>query len=112
MYFSLIAAGPSLPRPILPTAPIKLRYDVGPHAAELSESSVKRGYIDIIVCGLQLTLSMSSLTSLTDLLEDEFMPVAVPMSVVVHSSDITLKVSLSLGAMESFILLDWCHHEH
>ena len=78
--------------PTSTSVPIKLRFDMGPAAESLAPSADERGHLCMQVCGLNLELGMSSLTSLTDLIEDERIPLAMPMSINIHDCDITLKV--------------------
>ena len=78
--------------PAVSSPPIKLRYSLGPAAETLAPTAGKLGYLEIDICRLRTMLLMSSMTNLVDLIEDEVIPDAMPMRILVRKVDITLKV--------------------
>lgn len=69
-----------------PHPPICLKYMAGPAVGEA-------GFLDLRCQGLDLHFLMSSVSHLTDLIEDEILPKPMPMSVQVLDLGIHLKVS-------------------
>ncbi|CAH1786944.1 unnamed protein product [Owenia fusiformis] len=77
--------------PILETAPVNLRFSMGPDAELLAPTAGERGFIHVQANDLDLNLNMSSVTSLTDLIEDEKLADAVPMLVELIQTAVHLK---------------------
>ena len=76
---------------------VGLRFEVGPGAAVHSPLATKNGFLHLLLQGCDLELVTSVLNSLGPFLEDEEVPVVVPMQVELRNSRITLKVRGTLG---------------
>ncbi|XP_053769579.1 bridge-like lipid transfer protein family member 3A isoform X3 [Desmodus rotundus] len=70
---------------------VGLRFEVGPGAAVHSPLATKNGFLHLLLQGCDLELVTSVLNSLGPFLEDEEVPVVVPMQVELRNSRITLK---------------------
>lgn len=74
-----------------------LRFEVGPGAAVHSPLATKNGFLHLLLQGCDLELLTSVLNGLGPFLEDEEIPVVVPMQIELLNSRITLKVRETLG---------------
>lgn len=70
---------------------VGLRFEVGPSAAVHSPLATKNGFLDLLLRGCDLELLTSVLNGLGPFLEDEEVPVVVPMQIELLDSRITLK---------------------
>ncbi|XP_028365058.1 UHRF1-binding protein 1 [Phyllostomus discolor] len=70
---------------------VGLRFEVGPGAAVHSPLATKNGFLHLLLQGCDLELVTSVLNSLGPFLEDEEIPVVVPMQIELLNSRITLK---------------------
>ncbi|XP_007483774.1 bridge-like lipid transfer protein family member 3A isoform X2 [Monodelphis domestica] len=70
---------------------VALRFEVGPHAAVHSPLASKNGFLHLSLHGGNLELLTSVLTGLGPFLEDEVMPVIIPMQIELLNVSITLK---------------------
>ncbi|XP_019594290.2 bridge-like lipid transfer protein family member 3A [Rhinolophus sinicus] len=70
---------------------VGLRFEVGPGAAVHSPLATKNGFLDLLLRGCDLELLTSVLNGLGPFLEDEEIPVVVPMQIELLDSRITLK---------------------
>lgn len=69
-----------------------LRFEVGPGAAVHSPLATQNGFLHFLLRGCDLELFTSVLNGLGPFLEDEEIPVVVPMKIELLHSRITLKV--------------------
>jgi hypothetical protein len=69
-----------------------MRYESGPAATVSSSAAGDLGYLEMEVKGLSLTMLTSSLTSLTEFIEDEKVPPPMPMKIVAMDTSVVLKV--------------------
>lgn len=76
---------------------VGLRFEVGPGAAVHSPLATKNGFLDLLLRGCDLELLTSVLNGLGPFLEDEEIPVVVPMQIELLDSRITLKVRGTLA---------------
>lgn len=74
-----------------------LRFEVGPGAAVHSPLAAQNGFLHFLLRGCDLELFTSVLNGLGPFLEDEEIPVVVPMQIELLHSRITLKVRGALG---------------
>uniref|UniRef100_A0A8C5P0N5 Bridge-like lipid transfer protein family member 3A n=1 Tax=Jaculus jaculus TaxID=51337 RepID=A0A8C5P0N5_JACJA len=70
---------------------VGLRFEVGPHAALHSPLAAQNGFLHFLLSGCDLELLTSVLSGLGPFLEDEEIPVVVPMQIELLNSSITLK---------------------
>ncbi|XP_036104014.1 UHRF1-binding protein 1 isoform X3 [Molossus molossus] len=70
---------------------VGLRFEVGPGAAVHSPLAIKNGFLHLLLQGCDLELLTSVLNGLGPFLEDEEIPVVVPMQIELLNSRITLK---------------------
>ncbi|XP_006104778.1 UHRF1-binding protein 1 isoform X1 [Myotis lucifugus] len=70
---------------------VGLRFEVGPGAAVHSPLATKNGFLHLLLQGCDLELLTSVLNGLGPFLEDEEIPVVVPMQIELLNSRITLK---------------------
>ncbi|XP_010992813.3 bridge-like lipid transfer protein family member 3A isoform X1 [Camelus dromedarius] len=70
---------------------VGLRFEVGPGAAVHSPLAIKNGFLHILLQSCDLELLTSVLNGLGPFLEDEVIPVVVPMQIELLNSRITLK---------------------
>ncbi|XP_021485761.1 bridge-like lipid transfer protein family member 3A [Meriones unguiculatus] len=70
---------------------VGLRFEVGPGAAVHSPLAIQNGFLRFLLRGCDLELLTSVLNSLGPFLEDEEVPVVVPMQIELLHSSITLK---------------------
>ncbi|KAM9005486.1 UHRF1-binding protein 1 isoform X1 [Sarcophilus harrisii] len=70
---------------------VGLRFDVGPCAAVHSPLASKSGFLHLLLQGGSLELLTSVLTGLGPFLEDEEIPVVIPMQIELLNMSITLK---------------------
>ncbi|XP_037699393.1 UHRF1-binding protein 1 isoform X2 [Choloepus didactylus] len=70
---------------------VGLRFEVGPGAAVHSPLAIQNGFLHFLLRGCDLELFTSVLNSLGPFLEDEEIPVIVPMQIELLNSRITLK---------------------
>ena len=80
--------------PTVTDPPVKLQFNMGPAASSFSAAAVEKGYLSLRAQGINLRLLTSSLTNITDLIEDEQLGEPLPMLVEVTDSLITLKVTV------------------
>lgn len=71
---------------------VGLRFEVGPGAAVHSPLATKNGFLHLLLQDCDLQLLTSVLNGLGPFLEDEEIPVVVPMQIELLNSRITLKV--------------------
>lgn len=71
---------------------VGLRFEVGPGAAVHSPLATQNGFLHFLLRGCDLELFTSVLNGLGPFLEDEEIPVVVPMKIELLHSRITLKV--------------------
>lgn len=71
---------------------VGLRFEVGPGAAVRSPLASQNGFLHLLLHGCDLELLTSVLNGLGPFLEDEEIPVVVPMQIELLNSSITLKV--------------------
>lgn len=76
---------------------VGLRFEVGPGAAVHSPLAMQNGFLHFLLRGCDLELLTSVLNGLGPFLEDEEIPVVVPMQIEFLNSSITLKVRGSCG---------------
>lgn len=69
-----------------------LRFEVGPGAAVHSPLATQNGFLHFLLQGCDLELFTSVLNGLGPFLEDEEIPVVVPMQIELLHSRVTLKV--------------------
>lgn len=69
-----------------------LRFEVGPGAAVHSPLATQNGFLRFLLRGCDLELFTSVLNGLGPFLEDEGIPVVVPMQVELQDCSVTLKV--------------------
>ncbi|XP_015093006.1 bridge-like lipid transfer protein family member 3A isoform X1 [Vicugna pacos] len=70
---------------------VGLRFEVGPGAAVHSPLAIQNGFLHILLQSCDLELLTSVLNGLGPFLEDEVIPVVVPMQIELLNSRITLK---------------------
>nr|XP_005553307.2 UHRF1-binding protein 1 isoform X3 [Macaca fascicularis] len=70
---------------------VGLRFEVGPGAAVRSPLASQNGFLHLLLHGCDLELLTSVLNGLGPFLEDEEIPVVVPMQIELLNSSITLK---------------------
>lgn len=70
---------------------VGLRFEVGPGAAVHSPLATKNGFLHLLLRGCDLELLTSVLNGLGPFLEDEEIPIVVPMQIELLNSRITLK---------------------
>ncbi|XP_031997646.1 bridge-like lipid transfer protein family member 3A isoform X2 [Hylobates moloch] len=70
---------------------VGLRFEVGPGAAVHSPLASQNGFLHLLLHGCDLELLTSVLSGLGPFLEDEEIPVVVPMQIELLNSSITLK---------------------
>uniref|UniRef100_G3TV83 Bridge-like lipid transfer protein family member 3A n=1 Tax=Loxodonta africana TaxID=9785 RepID=G3TV83_LOXAF len=70
---------------------VGLRFEVGPGAAVHSPLAIQNGFLHLLFHGCDLELLTSVLNGLGPFLEDEEIPVVVPMQIELLNSRITLK---------------------
>ncbi|XP_014441658.1 UHRF1-binding protein 1 [Tupaia chinensis] len=70
---------------------VGLRFEVGPGAAVHSPLATQNGFLHFLLRGCDLELFTSVLNGLGPFLEDEEIPVVVPMQIELRNSSITLK---------------------
>uniref|UniRef100_A0A8C5V5I0 Bridge-like lipid transfer protein family member 3A n=1 Tax=Microcebus murinus TaxID=30608 RepID=A0A8C5V5I0_MICMU len=70
---------------------VGLRFEVGPGAAVRSPLATQNGFLHFLLHGCDLELLTSVLNGLGPFLEDEEIPVVVPMQIELLNSSITLK---------------------
>lgn len=84
---------------------VGLRFEVGPGAAVHSPLAPKNGFLRLLLRDCDLELFTSVLNGLGPFLEDEEVPVVVPMQIDLLNSSITLKVrGLCSGSVFHLIL--------
>ena len=71
---------------------VGLRFEVGPGAAIHSPLATRNGFLHFLLRGCDLELFTSVLNGLGPFLEDEEIPVVVPMQIELLHCSITLKV--------------------
>lgn len=76
---------------------VGLRFEVGPGAAVHSPLATQNGFLHLLLQGCDLELLTSVLSGLGPFLEDEEIPVVVPMQIELLNSRVTLKVRGTLG---------------
>ncbi|XP_021115624.1 UHRF1-binding protein 1 isoform X3 [Heterocephalus glaber] len=70
---------------------VGLRFEVGPGAAVRSPLATQNGFLHFVLHGCDLELLTSVLNGLGPFLEDEEIPVVVPMQIELLNSSVTLK---------------------
>uniref|UniRef100_A0A452G3Y6 Bridge-like lipid transfer protein family member 3A n=1 Tax=Capra hircus TaxID=9925 RepID=A0A452G3Y6_CAPHI len=70
---------------------VGLRFEVGPGAAVHSPLATQNGFLHLLLQGCDLELLTSVLSGLGPFLEDEEIPVVVPMQIELLNSRVTLK---------------------
>lgn len=71
---------------------VGLRFEVGPGASVHSPLATQNGFLRFLLRGCDLELFTSVLNGLGPFLEDEDVPVVVPMQLELLNSSVTLKV--------------------
>lgn len=97
MFLGSLPTGPSFQEPSdLKTDPVRpavgLRFEVGPGAAVHSPLATQNGFLRFLLRGCDLELFTSVLNGLGPFLEDEDVPVVVPMQIELQDCSVTLKV--------------------
>lgn len=100
----------------LKTNPIRpavgLRFEVGPGAAVHSPLATQNGFLQFLLRGCDLELFTSVLNGLGPFLEDEEVPVVVPMQIELLDCRVTLKVRgpcwPGLCSASVFHAIPWC----
>lgn len=77
---------------------VGLRFEVGPGAAVHSPLAIQNGFLHFVLHGCDVELLTSMLNGLGPFLEDEEVPVVVPMQIELLNSSVTLKVRGGFGA--------------
>uniref|UniRef100_H0VTC0 Bridge-like lipid transfer protein family member 3A n=1 Tax=Cavia porcellus TaxID=10141 RepID=H0VTC0_CAVPO len=70
---------------------VGLRFEVGPGAAVHSPLAIQNGFLHFVLHGCDVELLTSMLNGLGPFLEDEEVPVVVPMQIELLNSSVTLK---------------------
>lgn len=81
---------------------VGLRFEVGPSAAVHSPLAIQNGFLHFLLRGCDIELLTSVLKGLGPFLEDEEIPVVVPMKIELLNSRITLKVRGTFGFYPRF----------
>ena len=76
----------------LPACDVRARFQKGPMTKHICEEAEERGFLEARLSDASLSLLMSTVASLTDLLEDEVIPVPVPMKLLVNDVKLSLQV--------------------
>lgn len=72
--------------------PLRMKYLLGPAAELQAPKSGERGYINVRLDSHKMELKMSSTISLSNFIEDEIIPEAVPMHITISDLELTLQV--------------------
>ena len=91
--------------PVVAESPVKLRFMSGPAAEAVAETAGERGFLHMKADKLDLQLLMSTITNLTDLVEDEKIIPAMPLLVEVTRVKVTLKVMVGIICL--IMTLNW-----
>ena len=91
--------------PVVAESPVKLRFMSGPAAEAVAETAGERGFLHMKADKLDLQLLMSTITNLTDLVEDEKIIPAMPLLVEVTRVKVTLKVMMGIVCL--IMTLNW-----
>ncbi|XP_064634277.1 bridge-like lipid transfer protein family member 3B isoform X2 [Lineus longissimus] len=76
--------------PRLEYFPIKLRFDTGPSAEQLSPGSLEKGFLHIKAKDVMLDIAMSSVQGLGEVMEEEVVPPTIPMLIEVNNTQISM----------------------
>ncbi|KAL5007583.1 hypothetical protein ScPMuIL_016389, partial [Solemya velum] len=71
--------------------PLRMKYLLGPAAELQAPKSGERGYINVRLDSHKMELKMSSTISLSNFIEDEIIPEAVPMHITISDLELTLQ---------------------
>uniref|UniRef100_T1JHD7 Uncharacterized protein n=1 Tax=Strigamia maritima TaxID=126957 RepID=T1JHD7_STRMM len=70
---------------------VRIRHEIGPKAEEVSASAEERGVVTAIISGVNLSLFTSGLVGMPDLIEDEIIPLPMPLKVYLKDIKINLQ---------------------